>query len=107
VRTELDVGGIGRLPQPVEAAAYYVVSEALTNAAKHANATIVRVDLAVKDATLCLCITGDGDGGADPARGSGIIGLIDRVEAPGGKLTLRSPPGEGTALVIELPFDPG
>ena len=103
----LDIDEIGRLPQPVEVAAYYVVSEALTNAAKHANATVVHVKLGVKDTTLRLSIDDDGDGGADPARGSGIIGLIDRVEALGGKLTLRSPPGEGTSLVIELPLEPG
>ena len=107
VPTVLDIGAIGRLPQPVEAAAYYIVSEALTNAAKHANATVVHVDLDIKDTTLRLSINDDGDGGADPARGSGIIGLIDRVDALGGKLMLHSPPGEGTSLVIELPLEPG
>jgi signal transduction histidine kinase len=107
VPTVLDIGEIGRLSPPVEAAAYYVVSEALTNAAKHANATVVHVNLCVKDTTLCLSIDDDGDGGADPALGSGIIGLIDRVDALGGKLTLRSPRGEGTSLVIELPLEPG
>jgi signal transduction histidine kinase len=94
---------IDRLPEPVEAAAYYVVAEALTNAAKHANATVAEVELAVTDMTLRLSIRDDGDGGADPARGSGIIGLIDRVDALGGKMTLHSPPGDGTSLVIELP----
>ena len=106
VPTALDIGEIGRLPPPVEAAAYYVVSEALTNAVKYANATVVHVDLGVKDTTLRLSIDDDGDGGADPAHGSGIIGLIDRVDALGGKLTLRSPLGEGTSLVIELPLEP-
>jgi signal transduction histidine kinase len=106
VPTVLDIGEIGRLPPPVEAAAYYVVSEALTNAVKYANATVVHVDLGVKDTTLRLSIDDDGDGGADPAQGSGIIGLIDRVDALDGKLTLRSPPGEGTSLVIELPLEP-
>ena len=89
----------------MEAAAYYVVSEALTNAVKYANATVIHVDLDVNDATLRLSIDDDGVGGADPALGSGIIGLIDRVEALGGKLTLRSPLGEGTSLVIELPLE--
>jgi signal transduction histidine kinase len=103
----LDLGEIGRLSQPVEVAAYYVVSEALTNAAKHANATVVRVKAGVKDMTLRLSIDDDGGGGADPARGSGIIGLTDRVEALAGRLTLRSPPGGGTSLVIELPLEPG
>jgi signal transduction histidine kinase len=64
------------------------------------------VDLGVNGTTLRLSIADDGDGGADPARGSGIIGLIDRVDALGGKLTLRSPLGEGTSLVIELPLEP-
>ena len=106
VPTALDIRGIGRLPQPAEAAAYYVVSEALTNAVKYANATVIHVDLDVNDTTLRLSVDDDGDGGADPALGSGIIGLIDRVDALGGKLTLRSPLGEGTSLVIELPLEP-
>ena len=106
VPVALDIGGIGRLPQPVEVAAYYVVSEALTNAVKYANATVIHVNLGVNDTTLRLSIDDDGDGGADPALGSGIIGLIDRVDALGGKLTLRSPLGEGTSLVIELPLEP-
>ena len=96
---------IERLPQPVEVAAYYVVAEALTNAAKHANATVAEVEVAVKDRTLHLLIRDDGDGGADLARGSGIIGLIDRVDALGGKMTLHSPPGGGTSLAIELPAE--
>ena len=106
VPTVLDIRGIGGLAQPVEAAAYYVVSEALANAVKFANATVIHVDLGVNDTTLRLSIDDDGDGGADPALGSGIIGLIDRVDAMGGKLTLRSPLGEGTSLVIELPPEP-
>ena len=106
VPTVLDIDEIGRLPQPVEVASYYVVSEALTNAVKHADATVVHVNLGVTDTTLRLSIDDDGAGGADPAQGSGIIGLIDRVEALGGQLTLRSPPGEGTSLVIELPLEP-
>jgi signal transduction histidine kinase len=103
----LDIGEIGRLPQPVEAAAYYVVSEALTNATKHANATVVQVKLSVEDGWLHLSIGDDGGGGADPAQGTGIMGLIDRVDALGGKLTLRSPPGQGTILFIGLPLEPG
>jgi signal transduction histidine kinase len=101
----LRLSRVERLPQPVEAAAYYVVAEALTNAAKHANATVAEVELTVNDAALRLSIRDDGDGGADPARGSGIIGLIDRVDALGGKMTLHSPPGDGTSLVIELPAE--
>ena len=90
----------------MEAAAYYVVSEALTNAVKYANAAVIHVALDVNDTTSRLSIDDDRDGGADPALGSGIIGLIDRVDALGGKLTLRSPLGEGTSLVIELPLEP-
>ena len=90
----------------MEAAAHYVVSEALTNAVKYANAAVIHVALDVNDTTLRLSIDDDGDGGADPALGSGIIGLIDRADALGGKLTLRSPLGEGTSLVIELPLEP-
>ena len=89
----------------MEAAAYYVVSEALTNAVKYANATVIHVDLGVNDTTLRLSIDDDG-GGADPAPGSGIIGLIDGVAAMGGKLTLCSLLGEGTSLVIELALEP-
>jgi signal transduction histidine kinase len=107
VPTMMDIGEVGRLSQPVEAAAYYVVSEALTNAAKHSNATVVHVDLGIKNTMLHLSVDDNGDGSADPARGSGIIGLVDRVEALGGKLTLRSPPGGGTSLVIDLPLEPG
>lgn len=103
----LDIGEIGRLPQPVEAAVYYVVAEALTNATKHASATNVRFQLPVKDGWAHLLIRDDGDGGADPAQGTGIIGLTDRVEALGGKLRLHSPPGQGTSLAIGLPLDPG
>jgi signal transduction histidine kinase len=106
VPTALDIRGISRLPQPVEAAVCYVVSEALTNAVKYANAAVIHAALDVNDTTLRLSIDDDGDGGADPALGSGIIGLIDRVDALGGKLTLRSPLGEGTSLVIELPLEP-
>jgi signal transduction histidine kinase len=106
VPVSLDIGDIGRLPQSLEAAAYYVVSEALANAAKHANATVVHVALGVTDAWLHLSISDDGAGGADPAKGTGIIGLIDRVDALGGKLTLDSPPGAGTSLLIALPLGP-
>ena len=103
VPVRLDVGTLGRLPPPVEVAAYYAVSEALTNAAKHARASVVRVEVRLQDGRLRLTVRDDGAGGADPARGSGIVGLIDRVEAVGGSLELTSPPGAGTTLVVELP----
>jgi signal transduction histidine kinase len=93
-----------RLPEQVEAAAYYVVSEALTNAAKHARAEQVRIVLGVADDTLQLAVSDNGPGGADPDRGSGLIGLIDRVEAIGGRIHITSPPGAGTALQVTIPL---
>jgi signal transduction histidine kinase len=102
---KLDVGAIERLPQPVETAAYYVVSEALANATKHASASVAEVQLAVRDGTLHLAIRDDGVGGADPSRGSGLLGLTDRVEALGGTIAVTSPPGGGTSMVLELPIE--
>jgi signal transduction histidine kinase len=101
VRTGLDIDG--RLPEPVEVAAYYVVAEALANAAKHARASMIEVGAALVDGRLCLSVRDNGVGGADPARGSGLVGLTDRVEALGGSLVVDSPPGGGTRLAIELP----
>jgi signal transduction histidine kinase len=94
-----------RLPEPVEVAAYYVVAEALANATKHAHASSVCLDIAVRNGVLHLSARDDGVGGADPARGSGLIGLADRVEALGGTITLDSPTGHGTSLQVELPID--
>jgi PAS domain S-box-containing protein len=94
----------GRVPASVEVAAYYVVSEALTNVAKHANASCAHVSLERRDGRLWLQIRDDGIGGADPTRGSGLVGLKDRVEASGGALTVESRPGEGTRLTVELPL---
>ena len=94
-----------RLPAQVEVAAYYVVSEALTNAAKHANASVAHVDVEASDGVLQLSIRDDGAGGADPSRGSGLIGLTDRVEALGGTIEVVSPPGEGTSLLVTLPVE--
>jgi signal transduction histidine kinase len=104
IPVDLDVQVDGRLPEPFEVAAYYVVSEMLTNAAKHSQASVVRVDVATRDGTLYLSVGDDGIGGADPAAGSGLVGLRDRVEALGGALSVRSRPGEGTSLAIELPL---
>jgi signal transduction histidine kinase len=84
-------------------AAYYVVSEALTNATRHANASVVIVTVREQDGSLHLSIRDDGAGGADPARGSGLIGLRDRAEALGGTLAVASPPGEGTVIAVRLP----
>jgi PAS domain S-box-containing protein len=104
VPVELDVRTPERLPEPVEVAAYYAVAEALTNAAKHAQASFVRVEAEVIDSDLRVSVQDDGLGGADPASGSGLVGLTDRVEALGGKLTFHSPPGGGTTLRIDLPL---
>jgi signal transduction histidine kinase len=101
---ELHVRAKARLPEPVEVAAYYVVAEALTNTAKHANASLVRVDVEAIDGDLRVSIHDDGVGGANPDAGSGLVGLIDRVEALGGKLILHSPPAGGTTLRIDLPL---
>ena len=100
----LDLRTDDRLSERVEVTAYYVVSEALANAAKHSEASSVNVDLDTIDGEVRLSISDDGVGGADSADGSGIIGLKDRVEAAGGTLTVESPPGEGTRLIVELPM---
>jgi signal transduction histidine kinase len=85
---------------------YYAVSEALANAAKHAHASAVHVELGAPDAIMRLAVCDDGTGGADPARGSGLTGLRDRIEAVGGTLHVISPPGGGTTLLIEIPAKP-
>jgi signal transduction histidine kinase len=101
---ELDINLDGRLPDHVEVAAYYVVAEAFTNAAKHARATAIWVAADVVDGRLRLTVRDDGIGGADPANGSGLTGLTDRVEALGGTITVHSPPGEGTTLQVWIPL---
>jgi signal transduction histidine kinase len=103
VPVTLDVDLDARLDEPVEAAAYYVVSEALANAAKHAEASVVELRVSWRDRLLSLAIRDDGIGGADPSRGSGLIGLTDRVEALGGTISLVSPAGGGTSLDVQLP----
>ena len=105
VPVELQVGTKGRLPERIEVAAYYVVAEALANVAKHARASVVQVDVDADDGLLRLAIRDDGVGGADPARGSGLVGLKDRVEATGGTLRVDSRRGQGTRLLVELPAD--
>jgi signal transduction histidine kinase len=101
----LDVGVDRRLPEPAEVAAYYVVSEALTNVAKHAQASEVKVSVHADDANLNVAIRDDGIGGADPRKGSGLVGLRDRVDAFGGKLKVSSPVGGGTTLLVTVPID--
>jgi signal transduction histidine kinase len=92
--------------QQAEVAAYYIASEALANAAKHAQATVIDLRVRGDDSALTLSIRDDGIGGADPGRGSGIIGLKDRVEALGGTISVLSPPGHGTTLHVRLPAGP-
>jgi PAS domain S-box-containing protein len=103
VPVELHLSVDERLADHVEVGAYYVVSEALTNAAKHAQASKVEVAAHVHGGTLQLNFDDDGVGGADPARGSGLTGLMDRVAALGGTIAIASPPGRGTSLRVELP----
>jgi PAS domain S-box-containing protein len=98
----LDLETRDRLCERIEVTAYYVVSEALTNAVKHSQASAVHVTETVTNGDIKLSISDDGVGGADPA-GSGLIGLKDRVGAAGGTLTVESPPGKGTCLTVELP----
>jgi signal transduction histidine kinase len=95
-----------RLCEPVEAAAYFVTAEALTNVAKYACATEASVHLSVVDDCLRLQVRDDGVGGADPSTGSGLRGLKDRVDALDGRLELDSPPGGGTTVTVEIPVDP-
>jgi signal transduction histidine kinase len=105
VPVELDID-IGRpVPESAEVAAYYVVAEALTNAAKHARASKVDVCVGTEGTNLLLLIRDDGIGGADASKGSGLIGLIDRVEAIGGKLQISSQTRAGTSLRVTLPID--
>jgi signal transduction histidine kinase len=104
VPVQLDVQAVARLPQPVEVAAYYVICEALANAAKHSNASIVQVSAEVADNVLHLRVRDDGEGGADPACGSGLTGLKDRVEALSGTIAIHSPVGAGTRLDADLPL---
>jgi signal transduction histidine kinase len=104
IAVELDAAAGARLPESLEVAAYYVVSEALTNATRHASASVVHVSGEERDGSFYLSIRDDGVGGADPARGSGLIGLRDRVEALGGSFEVGSPPGEGTLILVKLPL---
>jgi signal transduction histidine kinase len=104
VPVKLDLRAKRRLPEHLEVAAYYAVSEALTNAAKHAHASVVHVELDAQDAILQLAIRDDGIGGADLGQGSGLVGLSDRIEALDGMLQVTSPAGSGTTLLIEIPL---
>ena len=104
VPVELDISVDGRLPESVEVAAYYVAAEALTNVARYAEARVVTVSARTDGPYLRLAIRDNGIGGADPAKGSGLIGLIDRVEALGGHFEWSSPTGDGTSLRVSIPL---
>ena len=104
VLVDLDVAIEQRLPESVEVAVYYVVAEALANAAKHAQASEVNVRAHTSDESLSVVISDDGIGGADSGKGSGLIGLKDRIEVLGGRMRVASPPGGGTALHITIPY---
>ena len=99
----LDVALDGRLPEPVEVAAYFLVSEALTNVAKYAHASTASVEVSQANGDVVVQIADDGVGGATMDGGSGLRGLADRVEALGGRLRVDSPAGEGTRMRAEIP----
>jgi signal transduction histidine kinase len=103
VPVRLDIRADSRLPEQIELAAYYVVAETLTNVAKHAQASVVDVEVAAGDGVLRVRVADDGRGGADLAAGTGLLGLTDRVEALGGHLSAHSPAGGGTTIDICLP----
>ena len=103
VDLRLDLG-TERFEEPVEVAAYYVASEALTNTAKHAQASRAEVSARQREGWLELSVSDDGRGGAVASSGSGLTGLVDRVEAVGGTIRIDSPPGLGTAVQVKLPI---
>jgi signal transduction histidine kinase len=107
IPVELEICVDQHLEERFEETVYHIVSEALTNAAEHAHASVVYVDLTVKGASIRLGIRDDGQGGADPNRGSGLLSIKDRAEALGGSLQITSPAGGGTSLLIEIPIANG
>jgi signal transduction histidine kinase len=104
IPVDLQVRAGQRLPEPVEVSAYYIAAEALTNAAKHSGASAVAVEVEVAGDVLRVVVRDDGAGGADLARGTGLAGLKDRVQALGGRIFLHSPPDAGTSLQAEFPL---
>jgi len=105
VPVDLDLTANARFPEPIEIAAYYVASEALANATKHAQASYIEISLATRNGSLLLSVRDDGVGGANPARGSGLAGLADRVEALGGSIHVHSAAGAGTHITVNLPLE--
>jgi signal transduction histidine kinase len=104
IPVDLQIRAEGRLPERVEAGAYYIICEALTNTAKHAHASAVTVAVEAAGQNLHVMVGDDGIGGADFTHGTGLAGLKDRVEALGGRISLHSPPGAGTTLQADLPL---
>jgi signal transduction histidine kinase len=104
IPVELDVRIEERPPKHIEVAVYYVVAEVLTNAAKYAQASVVHVEVQPLSAVLHVAIQDDGIGGADPSRGTGLVGLRDRVDALSGTMSIVSPPGGGTSILVDLPI---
>jgi signal transduction histidine kinase len=104
LRVEVDVQTSAALPDAVEATAYFAAAEALANVHKHAAASSARVEIAEKDGQLVVWVADEGRGGADPAAGSGLVGLTDRLEALGGSLRVESAAGAGTTLVAAIPL---
>jgi signal transduction histidine kinase/predicted RNA-binding Zn ribbon-like protein len=105
VPVEVEVGVYREVPRHLQVAIYHIASEAVANAAKHAHASSVAVSLDIRDGLVQLSVIDDGVGGAKPGRGSGLVGLRDRVASLGGKIRVTSPPGEGTSLEVELPVE--
>lgn len=107
IPVELELNSDRRLPERIEVGAYYVVSEALTNAAKHSHASVVHVDVEIDDLVAQISIRDDGVGGADPRRGSGLTGLQDRVESLGGTFEIRNTDGHGTTILARITIESG
>jgi signal transduction histidine kinase len=105
IPVELDLDVPTRLPDQVEIAAYYVISEALTNTTKHANATVAQIAVRARNGSVHLMVQDDGVGGATAGQGTGLTGLTDRIEALGGTITITSPADEGTTLRVDLPAE--
>ena len=105
IPVDIKHGPLDRYPERVEAAVYFVVSEALTNAAKHSGARRVEVSVWRDREFLCVDVRDDGSGGADVNRGSGLVGMTDRVSVLGGRVETSSPPGEGTSIRARIPCE--
>jgi signal transduction histidine kinase len=103
IPVEVDVRLPARPPERIEVAIYYVIAEALTNVAKHGQASVVVIEVEALDRGIRVLVSDDGIGGADPSRGSGLLGLHDRVDALGARMTITSPPGEGTSILVHFP----